>query len=274
MGSPWLLLWPLGREILLWVLSWGGQVDLPCPLQDFCICHTFSQCSIVGTGRNLSTSDTREDNGALDHLKKSVDCLLPKLPRERPPPRTHCSLSPLNAAPFDLWPHSPVAECHHLSISTPNPAVLLGVMIPKRRQKDRPDVEEEWGRWKPSPRQETLLAGWLHILRPGTSRSGWWNPLPTFYWPGSAFCFRIEAWWAVITSQFHLCTVSFLKVARHEFICPVCNWHFFECVQGWYICLFTHLLNKDSSRACSMPSPFESLEMLCWVKSLSLPLHL
>lgn len=85
-----------------WPPSWGGQGDLPCFLPDSRICQAFCSYNTVGTWRHLSTSDTRENNGALDHLKKAVDYLLPKLPRERPPSRIHCSLNPLSAAPFDL----------------------------------------------------------------------------------------------------------------------------------------------------------------------------
>lgn len=57
-----------------------------------------------GNGRNLSTPDSWEDNGALDPLKKSVDCLLPELPRERLPSRIRCPLRPFNgcALTFDL----------------------------------------------------------------------------------------------------------------------------------------------------------------------------
>lgn len=50
--------------------------------------------------RETSAPKAGEDNGALDPLKKSVDCLLPKLPLERPPSRIHRSLRLSSCCPF------------------------------------------------------------------------------------------------------------------------------------------------------------------------------
>lgn len=140
---------------------------LPGSLPDFCICQTLSWCNIVGTGRNLSTSDSWEDNGALDPLKKSVDCLLPELPRERLPSRIRCSLRPFNCCSFTfdltaLWqsatacPFSPLILLCCWESWIPNGGGKTGL----KRRKSRAG-ERNW------PHQGTVLAGWLHVPHPG-----------------------------------------------------------------------------------------------------------
>lgn len=68
--------------------------DRHCFLPDSRICQRPSRCAAPWERGGISAPLTPGDNGALDHWKKSVERLLPKLPRERLPSRIRCSLGP------------------------------------------------------------------------------------------------------------------------------------------------------------------------------------
>ena len=62
-----------------------------------------------------------------------------------------------------------------------------------------------------------------------------WMVKPTLYLSPAWLCFsdaesKHDA--AAVTCQFHLGSVSLPGVARHEFICLVCNWHLCVRVRG------------------------------------------
>lgn len=206
--------------------GWGGPGDLPCFLQ------------IPASAGVLLTQHCRDrtsqhlwhqgGNGALDHLKKAVDYLLPRITIERPPSRIHCSLHPLSAA---LWPHSPVAKCHYWSLSLPNLLCCWESWSPREAE------GQGWieGRMRqveaPGPRQGPILNGWLQALCPvhlcrvdGESPSVPSASLPCFSDTESEH----EA--AAVTCQLHWDSMS-LPVVASWVHGPVRNWHLCVCVQ-------------------------------------------